>query len=157
MWPIRERRLGQRLERELAGWAVTLHSRISDADLECRPIDHLVVSPAGVWVIFADHRLGRLTHATAAASVAARHRELTECAAACRAVLSSIGFDWLDVQLASCPTNARRIGRRPLRIDDVWVAQPGPLTSLVAQPGPLFPLDVATVAAELSRRFPAAH
>ena len=151
-----ERRLGTRLEQELAGWATVLHSRLPDADLECQPIDHLVVSPAGVWVILADHRSGRVDHSVAAQSVAEGQLNLTKTATACRAVLASIGFDWLDVQLAICMTNAR-VGHRPLQIDDVWVARPAQLTSLMGRPGPLYPLDVATVAAELSRRFPAAR
>ena len=141
----------------MAGWAVALHSRLPGADLECQPIDHLVASPAGVWMIIADHRLSRLTHDTAAASVTARCREVTQRAVACRAVLSSIGFDWLDVHLAVCATNARGALQRPIRVDDVWVARPSSLISLISRAGPLSHADVATVAAELSRRFPAAH
>lgn len=156
-WAVRERRLGPRLEKELAGWAIALHSRLPDAGLECQPIDHLVVAPAGVWVILADHRRSRLTRDSATASAAAHHDEAPPQAVACRAVLSSIGFDWLDVQLAVCATNARGVPRRPFRIDDVWVARPSSLMSLMSRAGPLSHADVATVAAELSRRFPAAH
>ena len=72
-------------------------------------------------------------------------------------VLASIGFDWLDVQYALCVTNARGGMRRPVRIGDVWVVRPRSLASLMSGPGPLAPLHVATVAAELSRRFPAAR
>lgn len=139
----------------MAGWALVLHSRVPTADLECQPIDHLVVSPGGVWVIVADHQLGRLTRNAATASVAARREEVCQCATACRVVLSSIGFDWLDVHIAVCATNTQGAFRRPLLIDGVWVARPSSLTSLISRPGPLNHPKVATVAAELSRRFPA--
>lgn len=71
-------------------------------------------------------------------------------------MLSSIGFDWLDVDPAVCATNARG-ARRSIRVDGVWVARPGSLMSLLTRPGPLSHADIATVAAELSRRFPAAR
>ncbi len=132
-----------------------LHSRHAEPGLHCSPIDHLVVLPAGVWVISADHVLDRFTIATANAAVAAVENVARKQAAACREVVSAIGFDWLDVHIAVCATNARGIHRRPVDVGGIWMSRPGALLSLMARRGPLSHLDVATVAAELSRRFPA--
>jgi len=157
VWSLRERRLGARLDREFEGCGVVLHSRHSGPGLDCQPIDHLLVSSAGVWVIRADHSLDRLTLGDATVMVGACEREATKQVAATRSALSAIGFDWLDVQVAVCATNAEGVLRRPLRVDDIWVTRRGGLLSLLLRPGPLTHSDVATVASELSRRFPAAR
>lgn len=157
VWVLRERRLGPRLDREFAGSGVVLHSRHAGAGLDCDPIDHMVITPAAVWVIETNHELERLTLDTAEAAVSASEGAAKRRSTACREVLSSVGFDWLDVHHALCVTNAQGVMRRPLRIGDVWVARPGGLLSVMLQQGPLAHLDVVTVAAEMSRRFPAAR
>ncbi len=157
MWTLRERRLGSRLEHQLAGAGVVLHSRHAEPTLDCDPIDHLVVLPAGVWVIAADHDLDRFSVEATTAAVKRLELQVRKQAAACREVISAIGFDWLEVHTAVCATNATGLHRRSVDIDGIWMTRPAGLVTLLAQPGPLSHLDVATVAAELSRRFPAAR
>ena len=156
-WPVRERRLGTRLDRDLAGWAVALHSRLPAADLDCQPIDHLVVTPAGVWVVGADHDLLRVDSISCAHTVSARRNELERQGDAARTVLSAIGFDWLDIDLVICATNARNARRRPMRADGIWCARPGAMLSLMTRSGPLAHPDVIEIVTELADRFPAAQ
>lgn len=116
-----------------------------------------MVSAGGVWVVVADHDLGRIRCDAAALSVERRRDAFAQQGAACGSVLSSIGFDWLEVTLVLCGTNARSILRRPVDIDGIWLTTPAALVSMVSRPGSLSHADVATVAAELSRRLPAAR
>lgn len=155
---IRERRLGARLDRELAPIGAVLHG--------CRPpdatsrIDHLIVAPTGIWTVLANHSGGPVStgahggerqlllggedqeaRLTAAAFSAERVRQL----------LVPIGFDWVDVSATLCFTNAKwGVTARETEIGDVRVTWGKALVDRVATPGPILVRDAQAIAAALA-------
>jgi hypothetical protein len=168
---FRERRLGLRLDRELAPIGAVLHAcRVRTEDstpdpLDDEPgssvIDHLVVAPNGIWVIVADHHLGRLGRVR----VDGRRqptldgqvhldpiRRATRLSNDLERVLYRLGLDWVEVHPTVCFTNARwgRVARE-LDVDGVRMTWGSALVDRVAVPGPILQRDARAVAARLRR------
>lgn len=172
-----ERRLGNRLDRELGPVAVVLHAR--EVPETTITIDHIVVASSGVWVVVADHTRGAVRRrrptrggavdpestderSTSAGLIVGgdERRDLVDAverrAAAVRSLLYPIGFEWMDVHRAVCFTNANfRLFARPFTIDGSWAIRARGLVDRIAVPGPVAPDVMRTVGVELSSRLPA--
>ncbi|BAN01285.1 nuclease-related domain-containing protein [Ilumatobacter coccineus] len=157
---IRERRLGARLDRELAPIGAVLHGcRIPDAT---HRIDHLIVAPTGVWTVVAEHSSGAVSvtgpkgdqrlhlgdqdqqgRITTASFAAERVRQL----------LVPVGFDWVDVSATLCFTNAKwGMIAKEVEIGGVCVTWGKALVDRVGTPGPISVKDAKSIAEVLGQQ-----
>lgn len=163
---LAERRLGTRLDNELAACAVVLHER---EPAGCGAIDHLVVAATGIWVIDAVHDHGSVERRrSGVAGEEGVHLTIDgtdrgdlvaaalDRVAAVRAAIEPIGFDWVDLHPVLCFTNADKgLLARPFEIDGVWVTWAKALVDRIAGPGAVDPEAMAVLAGELGHRLPA--
>ncbi len=159
-----EHRLAQRLERQLVGDAILLHSRQVPGTRG--NIDHLVIAPSGVWVVDADNRSGKVERREVGSRRAGDPRLFVDGrnrtrlvdgtnrqANAVRNTLLSAGFDQVPVHPTLLFTNSEWAWfARPLEIRGVQVMWPKKLCELASEPGPLRRADVETIAGRLNSR-----
>jgi hypothetical protein len=154
----RERRLGARLDREVGPIGAVLHGR-ETADCV---VDHLVVASTGVWLVGAEHSVGRIgwfdrRRGTLPAGSRAPSEFHPDAESLIARLLEPIGFDWVDVHRALCFTNTDwGPMAKPFLVDGVLVTSGQALVERIASLGPINPADVQTIAAELGTRMPSA-
>jgi hypothetical protein len=165
---VGEHRLGLRLSRDLADVGVVLHDRaVSGRKWN---IDHLVVTPSGVWVIDAKNYKGRIDrrytgdwgHEDVRVYVGGHDRTklvsgLSWQKETVQPVLESIGFGDVPIHQVLCFTDSEwSLFTRPFQIDDVWIIWAKRLVKLAREPGPLDDHAIRSIATHLADRLPPA-
>ncbi len=133
-------------------------------------IDHIVVSPSGIWIVDAKNYTGKVELRVVGGwrkretKLFVNGRDRTKLVAgmgfqheALVAALTRADLGDIPVSLALCFTNSEW----PLfggtgRIDDVWIVHAKALIKRIMAPGTALPLDHRSVAAALERQLPAA-
>ena len=157
---LRERRLGDLLDRAVGDVAHVLHHRrISEAGAT---IDHLVVAPTGVWAVSACHHRGSVTSEGDDADdivvidtlggITPVDPAALDITSHVRAVVDEIGYDWVPVHHAVCFTNARLARRR--RVGGSVLIGPRRLVAMIVGRGALRAGDLQTIASSLQARLP---
>lgn len=151
----RERRLGMRLDAELAPIGAVMHGcRIGDDD---HPIDHLVVAPSGIWVVIADHSDGPFERVAGGGDQAVRIggvdagdrlEAVRGVAERVRGVLDGLDHDWVEVTPSMCFTNLRV---RAVEVDGVRLVTARRLVNDIATRGSLLQRDARRIAGAIGR------
>jgi hypothetical protein len=158
-----ERKLGAGLDGLAEAGVVALHDRLIPGSKA--NIDHLAVSPSGVWVIDAKRYTGQVTKRDVGGwlktdlRLYVGRRDCTKLVAGMAkqvtAVRNALGQDWSEVPVhpALCFVDAEwGWFAKPFRCHEVLVAWPGALREMLTKPGSYTPEGSELVAAQLDRR-----
>jgi hypothetical protein len=162
-----ERRLAQRLTDELVDVAIVLHDRKVPGTRG--NIDHLVIAPAGVWVVDAENYNGRVEQRdvggwlTTDKQLYVNGRNQTKLITgmtwqveAVQAALATIGFEHTPVHPALCFVSSEwGLFAKPFRLDGTLVTWPKKLLEEIRIAGPADQILVETLARQLSAKLPA--
>jgi hypothetical protein len=163
-----ERRLAAHLQRELGDSAILLHSR--RVPKTRGDIDHLLVTPSGVWIVDAKNYTGRVEVRDLGGwrSVDRRlfvnGRDRTKLVAglewqtaAVRAALDPMGFGEAPIHATLLFTDSEwGWFAKPIEIHGVRILWANKLCELASAPGPLNQSAMRAVASQLSAKLPAA-
>jgi hypothetical protein len=158
-----ERRLGAGLDRLAHAGVVVLHDRLRPG--ATANIDHLAVTPAGVWVIDAKRYEGQVTRRDVGGwfSTDVRlyvgRRDCTKLVAAMAtqvaAVRKALGADWAEVPVRPvlCFVDAEwRWFASPFELRGVLVTWPRAARELLVRPGPYPAEAIGLIGARLDER-----
>ncbi len=157
-----EERVGRWLDGAVSGHGLVLHDRAIPR--RRANLDHLVVVPAGVWVVDTKHYRGRLERREPAGWFVGRPRlvvagrdksALVAAARRQQAMVAEALGAGTPVRAALCFTGIEhRLWARPFLLDGVLVTWPRALARTLAAPGPLGPAERGALADRLARVFP---
>lgn len=161
-----ERRLAERLHREVGDRAVLLHDRKVPGTRG--NIDHIVVAASGVWVIDAKAYDGRVERRDSGGLFKTDMRlyvkgtDRTKLAENLRwqieAVESARGELETPISAALCFVAADwKLFAKPFQLDGVWITWPAKLVEMIAAPGPLCVDHVREIARRISGSLPPRH
>lgn len=158
-----ERRVGARLDRDVANLGIVLHDRAVPRTQA--NIDHLVVAPSGVWIVDAKEYRGLVERRDRGGWLRTDQRlyvgghDRTKVVAGAvwqRSVVEEALCDpAVPLWSALCFVEAeRRLFQRPFRVDGVWVTWPEKLGTSLRKSGPLDRQQIERTAGDLARQFP---
>jgi hypothetical protein len=158
-----ERRLAERLQREVGDRAVLLHDRKVPGTLG--NIDHIVVAASGVWVIDAKAYDGRVERRDVGGlfkidmRLYVRGRDKTKLARdlgwQIEAVEVARGELETPISAALCFVEANwKLFARPFQLDGVWITWPAKLVDMIAAAGPLSSDQVREIASRIASALP---
>jgi hypothetical protein len=160
---VGEQKLGAGLDSLAAAGVVSLHDRLIPGTKA--NIDHIAVTPSGVWVIGAKRYSGQVAKrdvggwfSTDVRLYVGRRdctKLVTAMAKQVAAVRKALGPDWADVPVRPvlCFVDAEwGLFAKPFEIDGVLVAWGKALRERLAQPGPYKPEGIAAMVAQLEKR-----
>jgi len=160
---VGERKLGAGLDGLTEAGVVALHDRLIPGSKA--NIDHLAVTPSGVWVIDAKRYTGQVSKRDVGGwlktdvRLYVGRRDCTKLVAGMAkqvtAVRNALGVDWSEVPVhpALCFVDAEwGWFAKPFRLHEVLVAWPRALRQMLTGPGPYTPEGIEGLAAELEKR-----
>ncbi len=161
-WCAGERKLGAALDALAGSGVVAIHDRLLPGT--AANIDHVVVAPAGVWVIDAKNHEGRVARKDVGGLLGTDvrlyvgQRDRTMLVPAIwkqvAVVRAALGAEWSDVpvrpMLCFVGSDWGRFAK-PFEVHGVVVTSPSAATELVARPGSYAARSVEQMAARLER------
>lgn len=160
-----ERRLAERLQREVGDRAVLLHDRKVPGTRG--NIDHIVVAASGVWVIDAKTYDGRVERRDVGGlfkteiRLYVRGRDRTKLAEKLGWQIDTVavarGELKTPISAALCFVEADwKLFAKPFQLDGVWITWPAKLVEMIAAPGPLSADQVRELARSIASALPPA-
>jgi hypothetical protein len=158
-----ERTLGAMLEGLAPAGVATLHDLLRPGSQA--NIDHLAVTPSGIWVIDAKRYAGEVAMRDVGGGFSTdvrlfvgrrdRTKLVTAMSKQVAVVRTAVGPDWADVpvrpMLCFVAAEWRRFAK-PFELDGVLVTWPGAARELLIRPGPYSPAAVDTMVDTLQQR-----
>lgn len=158
-----ERRLAQRLQRDVGDRAVLLHDRKVPGTRG--NIDHIVVAASGVWVIDAKAYSGRVERRDVGGlfkidmRLYVRGRDKTKLAENLRWQIDAVevarGELETPISAALCFVEADwKLFAKPFQLDGVWITWPAKLVDMISAAGPLSSRQVQEIASRIASALP---
>lgn len=160
---VGEQKLGAGLDSLAAAGVVALHDRLIPGTKA--NIDHLVVTPSGVWVIDAKRYKGQVAKKDVGGwfsndlRLYVGRRDCTKLVGAMAkqvaAVRKALGAEWEDVPVrpALCFVDAEwGFFAKPFELDGVVVSWPKAVREMLARPGPYTPEGIERIASQLEKK-----
>jgi hypothetical protein len=158
-----ERRLAERLQREVGDRAVLLHDRKVPGTRG--NVDHVVIAASGVWVIDTKAYDGRVERRDVGGlfktdlRLYVRGRDHTKLAENLGWQIEAVevAFGELEPPISAvlCFVEADwKLFAKPFQLAGVWVTWPAKLVEMIAEPGPLSSDQVREIASRIASRLP---